>query len=87
LRSCSHASIAGADCFTNARGDTVCGKGKCEADQYQKVYCAQAGGMGLRDSVWKWCCGGKGSCSPDSNGKLWCFEGSGGGAATDSAAA
>jgi len=75
-------SSAGADCFTNARGETVCGKGKCEADQYQKVYCAPAGGDAVRDSYGNVLCG-KGSCSPDSNGKLWCSKEVGGGAATD----
>ena len=74
---------ARADCFTNARGETVCGKGKCEADQYQKVYCAQAGGDAVRDSYGNVLCG-RGSCSPDSNGRLWCSKEVGGGAATDS---
>src|SRR5690348_11846500 len=73
---------AHADCFKNIRGETVCGKGKCEADYQGRVFCAPAGGDAMRDRYGVVHCG-VGSCVADAVGKLWCSKEVGGGAAAD----
>ncbi len=72
-----------ADCLTNDKGEVVCGEGKCEKDQYGKVYCTSAGGGILRDDKGNLLCG-VGRCAADSLKKVWCSKQVSGGAAIDS---
>jgi hypothetical protein len=76
--------VALADCFTNSRGETLCGKGKCDIDEYGKVWCAEAGGDAVRDQHGKIVCG-KGKCAMHTFDRtIWCSKEPGGGAAVDS---
>ena len=40
-------AIARADCFTDSKGNVVCGKGECDVDQRAKVWCSKEVGGGV----------------------------------------
>ena len=75
-------AIARADCFTDSKGNVVCGKGECDVDQRAKVWCAAAGGGVGRDQYGEVRCG-TGKCIRDVSGKVWCSKEVGGGVAQD----
>ena len=52
--------VVNADCMTNNKGDSICGKGRCTHDLYGAVYCS---------SFYK------GSISRTSNGDIVCGRG------------
>ena len=77
------APVNAADCIKNQEGNVVCGKGRCETDQYGKVLCAKEGGGAIRDQYGEVKCG-VGYCAKDDLGQIRCSTKPGGGAATDS---
>lgn len=72
-----------ADCINNQEGQLVCGKGQCEADEYGKIFCAEAGGGAMRDESGKVQCG-VGYCARDELGHVFCSKKPGESAAVDS---
>jgi hypothetical protein len=77
------ATQVNADCIKNQYGNVVCGKGKCETDQYGKVLCSQRDGGIMQDRYGNILCG-IGACAKDYLGQIWCSKEPGGGAAIDS---
>jgi hypothetical protein len=75
--------VDAADCIKDARGNVVCGKGQCAADQYGAVFCAKEGGGAVRDRYGSVRCG-IGYCATDDMGQVRCSTKPGGGAAIDS---
>ena len=79
-----YATQSVADCAPNIHGKMICGMGKCERDQYGKVFCSRYNqGGAVRDSYGIVHCG-IGDCARDQYGKVYCSKYVGGGAARDS---
>ena len=76
-------SVAVAECAPNIHGEMICGMGKCERDQYGKVFCSVYNqGGAVRDGYGTVYCG-IGDCARDQYGKVFCSKYVGGGAVRD----
>ncbi len=76
--------VAIAECAPNIHGEMICGMGKCERDQYGKVFCSVYNqGGAVRDGYGIVYCG-IGDCARDQYGKVYCSKYVGGGAARNS---
>jgi hypothetical protein len=77
-------SVAMAECAPNIHGEMICGMGKCERNQYGKVFCSVYNqGGAVRDGYGIVYCG-IGDCARDHYGKVYCSKYVGGGAARNS---
>ena len=60
-----------ADCLNDQYGKVLCGRGKCELDQFGRVICTQRYGGIMKDRYGNILCG-VGHCTKDSHGQIWC---------------
>jgi hypothetical protein len=72
-----------ADCIRNLYGKVLCGRGKCEIDQFGRVFCAQKDGGIMKDIYGNILCG-VGHCAKNYMGQVWCSVEQDGSVATDS---
>jgi hypothetical protein len=76
------AAADNSNCIKNDRGELVCGRGECAADQYKKVFCAKAGGGAVKDRFGNVVCG-VGYCAKGGDNEIKCSKEAGGSAAVD----
>jgi len=64
--------VVNADCMTNSKGDSICGKGRCLSDRYGAVYCSSFHKGSISSTSYGNIVCGRGLCVKTSNGDVFC---------------